>query len=1465
MTDNGEPSSPGSKSKMSAEYSLDDRKISEDRGPNKMNDKAAQKPVSKPSGKTVTCNVFLLDGENVEIPLDKNDVGRVLLDKVCTHLDLIERDYFGLTYTDDRGPSHLKYWLNLDKKISKQKKRGAWVFEFALKFYPPDPTHLRESLTRWLVVLQVRRDLLSGRLPCTFNTYALLGSYNVQADIGEFDSTDHGHSWDYIKDMTFAPTQTPELLDKIAELHKLHKGQTPDEAEKNFLDNAKKLAMYGVDLHKAKDSDNNAIMIGVCCSGILVYREKLRINRFVWPKILKLSYKRNHFYIKIRPGELERNETTIMFKLDNHRLAKRLWKTCVEHHAFFRLREAEKPSNNVSFPRFGSKFRYSGRTLYQTRQNAALLDRPPPFFERSQPARNTMPDSARRSQSLDEPLSQINLDGHKRKLSSDNLQRLPYDAPDKKNLEPDSIPLCDEYGKPLFDKPVYNEEGKIIFDEKGKPYDLKDAPQGSGKPLLNEDGKPLFDEKGKPLFFKDGHRVVGKPLYDNDGKPIFDRNNNPLYGKPVFGVPIYDQKGKPVCDEDGNPLYVRPIDGQPICDSRGQPLYDKKGKPLHHKDGIPFFDKSGDHLHGQPVYDKDDNPIYNNDGKGVFDRDGRQFYDDDGKPVLDKSGSPLYLKPAYDRNSKPLSNKNGQPLYGKNVKPLYWEDVYDKDGKPYFGKLYDGEGNVHPILTSLKASDTPDKNAVALLDDIGKPLYHKPVFDPDGRPLYDAKGKSLYPKDSSDNGKPLVGEDGKAILDKDGKPLYYRDGQKVMGLPLFDETGLPVCDKDGKQLYGQPIFGVPTVDKNGSSVYDVDNNPLFSRPLQGEPVRAKDGKPLVGKDGKPLVYNEGRGFYDKKGNPLHGIPLYDKDDLPVYNNDAKPVYDKEGNLFYDEDGNVMADSSGKPLYTKPACDPSQKPLQDKDGKPLFGKNFRPLYWDQVYSKDGKPFDGKLYTPDGKLHPYATDQKAKEVADADFIPIYDANGKPLFDKPVYKLEGKPLFDDKGKALYPDEKSATAKPLTDDAGKPLLDKKGKPLFYKDGQQVFGKPLYDEHGKGLFDKNGRKLYGKPVYGVPYTEKDGKPAHDSDGNPLFARPHEGEPVLGKDGKQLFDRDGRPLAHQEATPFYDKEGNHLHGKPLLDKDGLPIYNKDGRPVYDKDGKLFYDSEGRPNVEKSGKPLYSKPAFDQDGKPIPNKDGKQTSGKDFRPVYWEDIYDEDGMPFFDVAYSKDGKPHPYTLERTGPKLLKAHLLNAGLGLGKVDRTGVVGDEREIENRNHFMPLPKPVKASKDTLKSNLSFFHPDATSTVARSKVPPPVAPKGNHSLDDSFGPLTVATEKVKYNPNYSDVPLSSRNIPLVKTEIRTVKYEHDNCPPDLEDGILVSAHSHSSRLQTIETVTYRTERDGVEETRYEHKVVLSNDEEDDYDFDAALVEAIRSVTEFNPDMSVERIECVQQLEDVGK
>ncbi|KAM3829737.1 protein 4.1 isoform 6-T6 [Vipera latastei] len=348
--------------------------------------KSASKTVRRPRN-SMHCKITLLDDTIFECSMDKHAKGQDLLKKVCDHLNLLEEDYFGLAIWDT--PTS-KTWLDAAKEIKKQVHGGPWIFTFNVKFYPPDPAQLTEDITRYYLCLQLRKDIINGRLPCSFATLALLGSYTIQSELGDYDIDLHGA--DYVSEFKLAPNQTKELEDKITELHKTYRSMSPAQADMEFLENAKKLSMYGVDLHQAKDLEGVDITLGVCSSGLLVYKDKLRINRFPWPKVLKISYKRSSFFIKIRPGEHEQYESTIGFKLPSYRAAKKLWKVCVEHHTFFRLTSTEALPKS-RFLVLGSKFRYSGRTQAQTRQASALIDRPAPQFERTA--------SKRASRSLD--------------------------------------------------------------------------------------------------------------------------------------------------------------------------------------------------------------------------------------------------------------------------------------------------------------------------------------------------------------------------------------------------------------------------------------------------------------------------------------------------------------------------------------------------------------------------------------------------------------------------------------------------------------------------------------------------------------------------------------------------------------------------------------------------------------------------------------------------------------------------------------------------------------------------------------------------------------------------------------------------------------------------------------------------------------------------------------------------------
>ncbi|XP_066528230.1 band 4.1-like protein 1 isoform X9 [Hoplias malabaricus] len=442
--------------------------------------KSPQKPSKR--SKTVPFKVTLLDSSDYEANIEKHCKGQALMDMVCEHLNLLEKDYFGLAFRDSESQ---KNWLDPSKEIKKQIRASPWHFAFAVKFYPPDPSQLMEDITRYYLCLQLRDDILSGRLPCSFATHTLLGSYTVQAELGDYDQEEHGS--DYISDLRLAPNQTRELEDRVMELHRTYRGMTPAEAEMNFLENAKKLSMYGVDLHHAKDSEGIDIMLGVSANGLLIYRDRLRINRFAWPKILKISYKRSNFYIKIRPGEYEQFESTIGFKLPNHRAAKRLWKVCIEHHTFFRLVSPEPPPKG--FLVMGSKFRYSGRTQAQTRQASSLIDRPAPHFERSTSKRHLL------SRSLDGEFS--------RPLST---MCEPQDALSQKS-ETQCLSGDEQEAEPDLSLDQDQDESSVTTPTRKKDFKTEELPK---------DGIELEEDTGSSLDAKQELEMESTPRHKQE-------------------------------------------------------------------------------------------------------------------------------------------------------------------------------------------------------------------------------------------------------------------------------------------------------------------------------------------------------------------------------------------------------------------------------------------------------------------------------------------------------------------------------------------------------------------------------------------------------------------------------------------------------------------------------------------------------------------------------------------------------------------------------------------------------------------------------------------------------------------------------------------------------------------------------------------------------------------------------------
>ncbi|KAM4602760.1 FERM domain-containing protein 5-like isoform 2-T2 [Polymixia lowei] len=277
----------------------------------------------------------------------------------------------------------IQHWLEFSKSISKQmKSQPPFTMCLRVKFYPPDPAALKEEITRYLVFLQIKRDLYHGRLLCKTSDAALLAAYILQAEIGDYDPGKHPEG--YSSKFQFFPKHSERLERRIADIHKTELiGQSPETSELNFLQKAQMLETYGVDPHPCKDVSGNPAFLAFTPFGFTVLQGNRRVHFLKWDEVTKLKFEAKTFHIYA--NQKEDKKIILTYFAPTPEACKHLWKCGVENQAFYKLEKSSQvrtvSSSNLFFK--GSRFRYSGRVAKEVMEQSAKIKRDPPEIHRA--------------------------------------------------------------------------------------------------------------------------------------------------------------------------------------------------------------------------------------------------------------------------------------------------------------------------------------------------------------------------------------------------------------------------------------------------------------------------------------------------------------------------------------------------------------------------------------------------------------------------------------------------------------------------------------------------------------------------------------------------------------------------------------------------------------------------------------------------------------------------------------------------------------------------------------------------------------------------------------------------------------------------------------------------------------------------------------------------------------------------
>lgn len=319
--------------------------------------------------------IELLDSSSTECTLTSESTGRECLENVCQRLGLQQTEFFGLRYVSKSGAPR---WIELERPLKRQLDKYAKDNSLYLRmmYYVSGISLITDEMTRYHCFLQLKNDIIEGRIQCNLDDAVVLASYCMQAEFGNYNS--ERHTLEYLKDFALFPKDLVEnghngllerLTDAVIQQHSALVGLSQGTAEEYYILAAQQLDGYGQETFLVKDEHGLETILGVTLKGIIV--SGTNSSKFYkWAEIANVLNHKKNFGIETSNAD----DHIVNFVFPDVESAKYVFRMCVHQHTFYMTYEATEEDNEGEAQNPRSSGGGNGR-LFQNIDTALLSSR----------------------------------------------------------------------------------------------------------------------------------------------------------------------------------------------------------------------------------------------------------------------------------------------------------------------------------------------------------------------------------------------------------------------------------------------------------------------------------------------------------------------------------------------------------------------------------------------------------------------------------------------------------------------------------------------------------------------------------------------------------------------------------------------------------------------------------------------------------------------------------------------------------------------------------------------------------------------------------------------------------------------------------------------------------------------------------------------------------------------------------